>query len=329
MVGAGYSAVDQAVIMAQIVQQNFLGYGQTLSLKASLGSNTNNYELSFTEPWLFDLPLWCKADIWKYTKEYDSYTMDTKGAGLTLGYPLVDKIVGYVGYRFSIDDITDVNQLTASSYIKAQEGNWTSSSVTLSLVRDTTNDPMFPSKGIKSSISVQRTGPPFGGNTEFTKYTGYINTYYPLFWDVVFSTKGRIGYIDSNDDSTLPVFERYVLGGINSLRGLRYIGPAGDPIGNPVGTSDVIGGKSMMTISLEIIFPLIKDAGMKGVVFYDTGNTWNGRYHLNDLRQTCGVGIRWYSPIGPLRLEYGFVLDPQEKYNESTGRFEFTIGMFM
>ena len=68
MVGAGYSATDQAIIMAQITQQNFLGYGQILSLKASLGSTTNMYELSFIEPWLFDLPLWCKADIWKYKK---------------------------------------------------------------------------------------------------------------------------------------------------------------------------------------------------------------------------------------------------------------------
>ncbi len=84
MIGAGYSAVDQAVVMAQVSQQNFLGYGQILSLKASLGSKTNNYELSFIEPWLFDLPLWTKADVWKYKKEYDSYTLDTKGAGLTL-----------------------------------------------------------------------------------------------------------------------------------------------------------------------------------------------------------------------------------------------------
>ncbi len=122
MVGAGYSAVDQAVIMAQVVQQNFLGYGQTLSLKASLGSTTNNYELSFTEPWLFDLPLWCKADIWKYKKEYDSYTLDTQGGGVTLGYPIWNRITGYVGYKLSMDNIQDVNQSTASSYIKAQEG---------------------------------------------------------------------------------------------------------------------------------------------------------------------------------------------------------------
>ena len=324
MVGAGYSAVDQAVIMAQVVQQNFLGYGQTLSLKASLGSTTNNYELSFTEPWLFDLPLWCKADIWKYTKEYDSYTLDTQGGGVTLGYPIWNRITGYVGYKLSMDDIQDVES-TASSYIRAQEGKRTTSSMTFTLAYDTTNDNMFPSKGIKASASVQHAGTPLGGNTNFTKYSGVLAGYYPLFWDIVFGAKGRIGYLQNNDDrdEDLPIYERYVLGGINSLRGLRYVGPT-----NP-GTSDVIGGTTMLSFSLELVFPLIKDAGMKGVLFYDAGNTWNGGYYVDDLRMTCGAGIRWYSPIGPLRLEYGYVLDRKGLDDESTGRFEFTIGMFM
>lgn len=324
MVGAGYSAVDQAVIMAQVVQQNFLGYGQTLSLKASLGSTTNNYELSFTEPWLFDLPLWCKADLWKYTKEYDSYTLDTRGGGVTLGYPIWNRITGYVGYKLSMDDIQDVGS-TASSYIKAQEGKRTTSSMTFTLAYDTTNDNMFPSKGIKASASVQHAGTPLGGNTNFTKYSGVLAGYYPLFWDIVFGAKGRIGYLQNNDnrDEDLPIYERYVLGGINSLRGLRYVGPT-----NP-GTSDVIGGTTMLSFSLELVFPLIKDAGMKGVLFYDAGNTWNGSYYVDDLRMTCGAGIRWYSPIGPLRLEYGYVLDRKGLNDESTGRFEFTIGMFM
>ena len=140
MVGAGYSATDQAVIMAQITQQNFLGYGQILSLKASLGSTTNMYELSFTEPWLFDLPLWCKADIWKYKKDYDSYSLDTRGAGLTLGYPLWEKVSGYIGYNLTINDIQNVNQVTASQTIKDQAGERITSAATLTLARDTTDD---------------------------------------------------------------------------------------------------------------------------------------------------------------------------------------------
>ena len=325
MIGAGYSAVDQAVIMAQIVQQNFLGYGQTMSLKASLGSKTNNYELSFTEPFLFDLPLWFKADVWKYKKEYDSYTLDTMGAGVTLGHPLFWKIVGYVGYKYSIDNIQDINYATASYYIKVQEGERKTSAVTFTMSYDTTNDVMFPSKGLKSTASVQYAGMPLGGNTKFVKYNASTIGFVPLFWDMVFSLKGQIGYLQNNDDSDdkIPIYERYVLGGINSLRGLRYVGPT-----NP-GTSDVVGGTTMLTGTAEVVFPLVKDAGIKGVVFYDTGNTWNGGYYLDDLRSTCGAGIRWYSPIGPLRLEYGYVLDNKGLSDDSKGRWEFTIGMFM
>jgi len=324
MVGAGYSATDQAVIMGQIVQQNFLGYGQILSLKASLGSTTNNYELSFTEPWLFDLPLWCKVDIWKYKKEYDSYTLDTRGTGLSLGYPLWEKVSGYIGYNFSISDIQDV-QAIAPQVIKDQEGERTTSAVTLSLVRDTTDDYMFPTKGTKASISVRYAGPPLGGNVKLIKYAAGVNAYYPLFWDMVFATKARIGYLQNTDDDTsrIPIYERYVLGGINDLRGFRYVGPT-----NP-GTSDVIGGTTMLVFNFELVFPFIKDAGMKGVVFYDAGNTWNNGYYIDDLRQSVGFGIRWYSPIGPLRIEYGYVINRKGLSDDTAGRIEFTIGMFM
>jgi len=119
----------------------------------------------------------------------------------------------------------------------------------------------------------------------------------------------------------VPIFERYYLGGINSLRGLREVGPR-DPA-----TGDVIGGLTMLNFNFDYIFPLIKNAGMKGVLFFDTGNSWNSGYHPNDMRKTAGVGIRWYSPIGPLRLEWGYVLDRKE--DESASRWEFSIGMFM
>jgi len=337
MVGAGYSATEQATLMGQIAQQNFLGYGQILSLKGSFSSTTQNYELSFTEPWLLDLPLWSQVNLWNYKQFSDSYTLDTRGAGTSFGYPIWERIRGYIGYNFSIADIKDINYLTASQYIIDAQGQRTGSAVTLSLARDTTDDNMFPTKGTNASMSVQHFGPPLGGDIKFTKYSASTTAYYPLFWDMVFGAKGRIGYIQNNDDpdtidpatgaiasSRLPLNERYVLGGISSLRGLRYVGIQDS------GTSNVLGGISMLVFNFELVFPFIKDAGMKGVLFYDAGNTWNGGYYLDDLCQTIGAGIRWYSPIGPLRLEYGYVLrHGKNNADDSPGRWEFTIGMFM
>jgi outer membrane protein insertion porin family len=334
MIGAGYSASDKFVGMAQITQHNFLGYGQILSLKASLGSKMNNYDLSFTEPWLFDLPLWCKADIWRYLKEYDYYQLDSQGAGLTFGYPIVEKIVGYLGYKFYTDNVNNVSS-SASDYIVAQEGETATSAVTLSSIRDTTDDYIFPSKGTKTNLSVTHAGGPLGGDANYTQYSASLFRYFPLFFDVVFAAKGRIGYIKGYDEievkdgkkshteELIPISNRYVLGGINSLRGFRYVGPTNG------GTSDVVGGTNMLIFNFELIFPFIKDSGMKLVAFYDAGNSWNDGYDMGDLRQSVGAGIRWYSPIGPLRLEYGHIINRGDLNDESTGRWEFTIGMPM
>ena len=321
MVGAGYSAQEQAIVTAQVSQQNLLGRGETISLKAYLGSTTNNYELSYTNPWLFDIPLWSKAEIWKYLRQYDSYSLDTRGIGMTVGYPIWERIFGYIGYKFTIDNIQDVKLATIPRYILDQEGQTITSALTLTVARDTTDDNIFPSKGTKTTIALTKAGGPLQGDASFFKYMAGVTGYYSIIPDLVFGVKGRIGEIIANDNKPIPVYERFVLGGINSLRGLRYIGPLYP------GTSDVIGGTTMINCNFELVFPLMKDAGVKGVIFYDTGNTWEGGYNLGDLRHTTGAGIRWYSPIGPLRLEYGYVLDP--KPGEATGRVEFSIGMFM
>ena len=319
-VGAGYSAIDHAVVSAQVSQQNLFGRGQTLSLKASVGSESQIYDLSFIEPWLFDMPLWSKFELWNLFREYDSYELDTKGFGATLGYPLWQYTTGYVGYRLSEDDVNHILP-TASRYIKDQAGVTTSSGVTLSLTRDSTNDVMFPSTGSKSSASVEHTGGILGGDVSFTRYGLTSAWFFPLPLDTVFGVRGRIGYIQPNEGKDVPVYERYVLGGISSLRGLDDVGPR-DP-----SSGDVIGGLTMLNFNIEYIFPLIKSAGLKGVVFFDTGNSWESSYYLYDMRETAGAGIRWYSPIGPLRLEWGYVLDRKE--GESASRWEFTIGMFM
>ena len=318
-IGAGYSAVENVVLMAQVSQQNLFGRGQTLSLSAYMGSTSTNYQISFVEPWLFDMPLWSKFDIWDMQRDYDSYDVDTQGFGMMLGYPLFEYVKGYVGYRLTTNNVRNV-EVTASKYIRDQEGQSTSSGVTLTLERDTTNDTIFPSGGSKNSVSVEHTGTIFQGDVSFTKYRANSSWFFPLPMDNVFGVRGKAGYMQPNEGKEIPVYERFYLGGINSLRGLRDVGPV-DSAG------DAIGGETMLNFTAEVVFPLLKDAGMKGVVFFDTGNAWNEGYHLGDMRKTAGTGVRWYSPIGPLRLEWGYVLD--RKDGEAPSRWEFTIGWFM
>ncbi|MBW2649875.1 MAG: outer membrane protein assembly factor BamA [Deltaproteobacteria bacterium] len=318
-VGAGYSATDKMVLTAQISEQNLFGRGQTLGLGAYFGSSKTSYKLSFVEPWLFDIPLWSKLELWSMERDYDSYDVNTKGFGMTLGYPLFEYVTGYAGYRLTIDDITNIAS-NASQYIMDQKGETTSSGVTLSLSRDTTDDRMFPSRGSKNSVSTEVTGTIFQGDVSFARHIADSRWFFPMPLDTVFGIHGRIGHIQGLEGKEIPPFERFYLGGINSLRGLREIGPVDS-------SGYCIGGETMLNFNAEVVFPLIKDAGMKGVLFFDTGNAWNSGYHLGDMRRTAGVGVRWYSPIGPLRLEWGYVLDKKE--GESPSRWEFTIGMFM
>jgi len=266
------------------------------------------------------MPLWSKFDIWNLYREYDSYNLDSKGIGATFGYPVWPSVTGYVGYRLSLDNVKDVLD-TASYYTKKQAGETMSSGVTLTLTRDTTNDVIFPSAGSKNSASVEYTGGPLMGDVSYIRYGATSSWFFPLPLDTVIGVRGRIGTISGKEGKEVPIFERYYLGGINSLRGLREVGPT-DPA-----TGDVIGGLTMLNFNVDYIFPLVKDIGMKGVLFFDTGNAWESGYHIGDMRRTAGLGVRWYSPIGPLRIEWGYVLDKKE--GESPARWEFTIGMLM
>lgn len=319
-VGAGYSALDYAVFTAMITQQNLFGRGQTLSLKATIGSTASMYDISFVEPWLFDIPLWMKIDAWDSARDYDTYHLGTRGFGLSFGYPIWRDVSGYAGVRHTANEISSIKD-TAAAYIKEQAGKSTANTLSLGLSKDSTDDAMFPSRGSKHSIGMDYTGGFLGGDTAFIRYQLSSAWFFPLPFNTTFGVRGRLGYLDKVGDKNVPIYERFFLGGMNSLRGLRSIGPT-DPA-----TGDVIGGLTMFNANFEYLFPLMKEAGMKGVLFYDTGNSWLSGYNMGDLRHTAGIGVRWYSPIGPLRLEWGHVLD--RKDGESPNRWEFTIGMMM
>ena len=159
----------------------------------------------------------------------------------------------------------------------------------------------------------------------FTRYELDSGWFFPLPWDQwTFFVRGKAGLVTKRDGGELPAYEKFYLGGMNSVRGFEWgdISPKDDD------TGDSIGGEKMALINVELIFPLFKDAGVMGVVFYDQGNVWTDEqdYDLSDMKQSVGAGIRYYSPFGPLRLEYGKVIDPLE--GEPDGNWEFSIGTF-
>jgi outer membrane protein insertion porin family len=195
----------------------------------------------------------------------------------------------------------------------------------ISLVRDTRDKIFSPTSGSRNSISVDYAGGPLGGDAQFTKVEGSSSWYFPMIWSTVFHVRGSAGQAFENEDGKLPVYEKFFLGGMNSIRGFESasISPT-DPPNDPNG--DKIGGDKMWFGNVSIIFPLVKDMGMDGEIFHDFGNVYDidEDWDFSDYKKTAGVGILWASPLGPLRLALGFNLD--KKDDEDSSNWDFSMG---
>jgi outer membrane protein insertion porin family len=323
-VGAGYSAVDQIVLMGQIAQRNLFGRGQRLSLDAQIGARTNRYNLTFFEPWLLDSRVSANLNLYNWLRIWDNYTKNSLGGTFELGYPLFEEFTrGFLSYTYDDANVTDI-QAGSAQIIMDMAGRHQTSSVRLTLKRDSRDQIFNASKGSVNTASVEYAGGPLGGTNAWTRYIASSGWYFPLFWGTTFFANGKWGYIKQNAGGDLLLYEKFYLGGINSVRGFKYydISPV-DPV-----TGQKIGGEQMLQFNFEFIFPLIQKAGIKGLVFFDAGNAYTKEETMSfgSLRKSVGVGIRWYSPMGPLRLEWGWNLEP--KPGENTNNWDFSIGTF-
>ncbi|MBW2042382.1 MAG: outer membrane protein assembly factor BamA [Deltaproteobacteria bacterium] len=317
-IGAGYSSEDDFFAMASVTQRNLFGRGQIVSLQANVGGRSDRYNLSFTEPWLFNIPLSGRVDLYRWIKDYDTYDKDATGGGLRLGYPLwTDYLRFTVGYAYEISNIEDIQE-DAPPSIKDFEGTNTQSTVSADLRWDSRNRIFNPTEGSEHRFTVEYAG--FGGNIAFTKYIGKTGWYFPIFKGTVGFLHAKAGYVEENPGGRLPDWERFYLGGISSLRGFKYrsVSPK-----NEDGIK--IGGNKFIQFNAEYLVPLFPDMGIFGVAFFDTGNAYNNDedIELSNMRESAGLGFRWFSPVGPIRLEYGLILDRQE--DESAGRWEFSM----
>lgn len=320
-IGAGYSSVDNLILMGQIAENNFLGRGDKLSLSANLGGSSSRYNLAYTNPRVNDSNLTWGVDLYNTEREYDDYTRDSVGGALRLGYPIWKQWKVYGNYSYTDTTLSDVSDDASYIIRNSQDINITSA-IKASLVRDTRNSFFIPSRGSKNLISVKYAGGPFSGDAQFTKVEGSTSWFFPMFLDTVFHVKGAAGQVFENEDDKLPVYERFYLGGMSSLRGFEYgkVSPR-DP-----DTNERIGGDKMWYTNFEFIFPLLAEQGIFGAVFYDTGNVFDDDedFTFSDAKQAVGIEMRWMSPLGPLRVVWGYNLDPDE--DEDTSVWDFSIG---
>jgi outer membrane protein insertion porin family len=203
------------------------------------------------------------------------------------------------------------------------EGKNITSSFTVGITRNSRDRPFLTRKGSENRFSVEYAGGILGGTVAFEKYLATSIWFFPLPLETVFVIRGDWGYIrDRPEDGTLPMFQKFRIGGPFSVRGYEVgtISPI-DPT-----TGDFIGGVKKMVYNAEFHVPILKSQGLEGVVFFDAGNVFaeSQSVTFNDIPSSYGLGVRWNSPVGPLRLEYGWKVNPLP--GESTGEWIFTVG---
>ncbi|MDA8239881.1 MAG: outer membrane protein assembly factor BamA [Nitrospiraceae bacterium] len=317
-IGGGYSSVDKFIATVDLTQGNLFGKGQYLKLKGELGGTSSLYEVSFRDPWFLDKPIALSTGIYKTTREYIEYNKKAFGFFVGLGKDLSEYWRGDVSYNFERATISDI-RVGASPIIFDQEGTKSTSSITPTITRDTRDNYLDPSRGSRNSLSATFAG--LGGDNAFVKGSVDSGWYFPL-GPTTFMVRGRFGYAKGLFDKTLPLYERFYVGGIYTVRGLGF-GDAGpkDPA-----TGDPIGGTTQLIFNTEYIFPILTEMRLKGVVFFDAGNSYEDFNNFGYLRYTTGTGLRWISPIGPIRIEWGYNL--AKKPGESSSKFEFAFGSF-
>jgi len=304
--------------MVEVSQNNLFGRGQTLKLSGIIGSISHRVRASFVEPYLFDRPLALGLDAFNWEREYSEYTRVSKGGVLRLSHPLKWKYTRlFWMYRFENVDLQDL--LPGSSQVLVQASQIHNTSATSFVIRRDSRDSLFAAtKGSDNSLSFELAG--LGGDTAFVRYIAETGWYFPLKWNLVVVTHARAGGMNKLSWGAMPAYELFYLGGIDTIRGFKYaeISPR-DP-----NTGDRIGGNRFLQFNQELRFPLYKKLGLTGTIFFDAGNVYGPNQVGPFLRTSVGAGFRWFSPMGPLRVEWGYNLSKHPW--ERSSAWEFTMG---
>jgi outer membrane protein insertion porin family len=326
--GAGYSSVDSLVGMIQFSQENFRGKGQRFDISAQLGG-VNRFMFSFTEPWFRDTRWSAGFDLYNMERWYEDFDSESTGGGIRSGHPIGEYTKFNFGYEYETVDVTNVDD-DAAIEILEQEGSTSVGAFNAGIIRNTLDNRFTPRSGTLNTLTGKFAG--VGGDSSFVTLEASSSKYFPLPWDTAFMIRGTIGYIFGYGGEDIPIFEKFFLGGLDSLRGFDEL-----TVGPRVKRSeynrfitdpedyDVIGGEKELFFNFEYIFPIVKSAGIRGVVFFDAGNAYRqSEGYFSDIRKSVGGGIRWQSPFGPLRVEWGLNLSP--KKDEDSSQIHFTMG---
>lgn len=328
MLGGGFSTDDDLVGMFEVSQSNFSllnwptfrGAGQKLRLRAQLGTERNDFVLSFVEPWLFHKRLRLSADLYARDREYDEYTEEKAGVTLSLARSWGKNWRQSVGVRFEDISLTDFE--TTSQDLLDEEGDYGHHALLLSFTRDTRDSYRNPRRGSRLGINTELMSEAWGSYEDIYRVRGTLSRYFPLFEESAIKVGGEIATAESFSGDSVAIIDRYFAGGSTSLRGfeLRDVGPL-DPV-----TGDSLGGQSLLLGGIELRVPLVEM--VIGRAFFDFGNVWADAadWDPSELNASVGLGVELRLPIGPVTLDYGIPVVTEQDELDDSGRLHFNMG---
>lgn len=318
--GAGYSSDTGITGFVEFGHNNVFGNGQSVNLHLERGGRRRTYDISFTEPWAFGTPTSLGFQIYNTQRDLDLYTEKRRGFGLNAGRPWFWKFPDYtrVSLAYSLEDVqfTDFIDLSSESEEFLRSSNGTVSSFTSSLIRNSTNNPFYPTGGARTLVRTEWAGGIFGGEIPFYKPTLDHREYFVPFGKPALMLRHRLGYLGTyRRGGRVPGNETFRLGGTRQdyLRGYPdyavvpeenlHIGADGREVRFP-------GGRLAYTFTTEYQFLIVNP--VHGLFFFDAGNTWNSArdFSLDDLKKGAGVGVRLEIPLlGAVGFDYAYGFD--------------------
>ncbi len=360
-IGAGFSSYENFILTAQISQNNLFGWGQTLSLQVQWSSLRQLGQIQFIEPYFFDTKWTFAFDIYANENLYANFTRGAIGGSLTWGYELaglswflpglskLEDLRFFLTYTLERIRVTSAVQ-DLLLYNRFRSG--VTSAARFSIAWDRRDNRLFPTRGFYLSASIDL-APPFLApsaifGTEvnlFYRETVEFRFYQEIWQGLTGRFRLLAGLIRGWDQNNpVPVSELYYVGGVNTIRGYRLysisplaaVGASTNP-DSPMRLLQV-GGNKQLILNFELEYPIVEKMGIRAVVFFDMGNAFSPGVYIDPavpfgLYKAWGFGFRWFSPIGPLRFEWGFPLNRRRDpitgaFIDAPVDFQFTIGSF-
>lgn len=358
MFQGGYGSVFGFSLGASFSTRNLGGGGETLSVSYNGGKYQKSATISYTEPYVFDLPYSFTASVNDSTTNYDAsrvgednaYKEKSRGAGASVGMRLSnffpESIMAfYTTYRVGYN-ISRVQFEGGTNYLYRDIGSVLTSSVSQSLTYDTTDHPFKPTAGMKLGVGFEYAGAQIGSDRPFHRTTVDFTKFYSVGGRHIFGVNASYGYINNLGKEGIPLFNYYRPGGEGSVRGYQY-GQIGSVYYDASNGSVVVGGNKQFIANLEYQFKITEE--VRAVLFYDVGNAWGpgekifnqNLVHYTDpdtgvdvtyrnpkLLQSIGIELRLFLPISPapLRFIWARKRNPYPFDTDGATDFQFSIG---